>query len=126
MGKNTWYVALDWAQKNMAIAIAKNSEEPIVTDQPTSLKQLKDIIEELDGEKIMTIEESATAQWLYVELHELVSKLIVCDPCKNKLLSYGPKNDKIDALKLLQLLRGGFLKPVFHSTDEPNQAKKTE
>jgi transposase len=124
MSKTVWYIALDWAQKNMAIAIAKNSEEPIVTDQPTSLKRLKDIIEDLDGEKIMTLEESSTAQWLYVELYELVNKLIVCDPYKNKLLSYGPKNDKIDALKLLQLLRGGFLKPVFHSTEIPIKLRK--
>lgn len=124
MSKNVWYIGLDWAQKNMAIAIAKNNEEPIVTDQPTNLKRLKDIIEDLEGEKIMTIEESSTAQWLYIELHELVSKLIICDPYKNKLLSYGPKNDKIDAIKLLQLLRGGFLKPIFHSLEEPIKLRK--
>jgi hypothetical protein len=31
--------------------------------------------------------------------------------------NFAPKNDKIDALKLLELLRAGLLKPVFHSGD---------
>lgn len=124
MSKTVWYIALDWAQKNMAIAIARNNDAPIVTDQPACLNRLKDIVEDLDGEKIMTIEESSTAQWLYVELHDVVNNLIICDPYKNKLLSDGPKNDKIDALKLLQLLRGGFLKPVFHSMKETIKLRK--
>ena len=66
----------------------------------------------------MTIEETTTSQWLYTELKEYVDKILICDPCRNSLLSEGPKTDKIDASKLVQLLKAGLMKEVFHSTDK--------
>ena len=43
------------------------------------------------------------------------AKLIVCDPRRNHLIAKeGDKDDPIDAEKLAQLLRGGYLKPVHH------------
>ncbi len=113
------YIAVDWAQTNMAIArMTKSSEKIDVKDVPTSVKELKVYLNSLKGKKILTLEESATSQWLYVELKDSVDELIICDPYRNFLLSEGTKNDKIDAMKLVKLLRGGLLKPVFHSTDE--------
>jgi len=38
----------------------------------------------------------------------------VCDPRKNALLKEGNKSDKIDARKLADLLRGGYLRSVYH------------
>ncbi len=55
---------------------------------------------------------------MYSELKDSVDELIVCDPLRNRLLSEGAKTDKIDAEKLVLLLRSGLLKPVFHSGDE--------
>jgi len=66
----------------------------------------------------MMLEETTTAQWLYTELREVVDRIIICDPCRNRLLSEGPKTDKIDAAKLVQLLKAGLLKEVYHSADE--------
>jgi len=37
-----------------------------------------------------------------------------CDPRKNALLKDGNKSDKIDACKLADLLRGGYLRSVYH------------
>jgi transposase len=65
----------------------------------------------------MTFEETTTAHWLYVELRQFVDQLVVCDPYRNKLLSEGAKDDKIDAAKLALLLRSNLLKPVYHSLD---------
>jgi len=47
-----------------------------------------------------------------------VDEIIVCDPYRNRLLTDGPKTDKIDAGKLCILLRAGLLKAVFHSTSD--------
>jgi transposase len=47
-----------------------------------------------------------------------VHELVVCDPYRNHLLKEGPKTDRLDAGKLVQLLRAGLLKPVYHSGDE--------
>jgi len=50
-----------------------------------------------------------------------VDKIVVCDPRKNALLKAGNKNDRIDARKLAELLRGGQLKQVYHG----NQGVRT-
>ncbi len=42
---------------------------------------------------------------------------MICDPLRNRLLSEGPKTDKIDASKLVQLLKANLVKEVYHSTD---------
>lgn len=113
------YVALDWSQRNMAIArMTARSEKIDVVDVPTSLKELQFYLSQLKGRKILTFEESTCSQWLYTELKEYVDELLVCDPYRNHLLKEGPKSDKIDARKMVQLLRAKLLKPVFHSGDE--------
>ncbi len=113
------FIAVDWAQKNMAIARMTASTEDIkIMEGPASVDDLRAYLKNLRGTKVLTIEESTSSQWLYVELRGSVNELIVCDPHRNHLLSEGPKSDKIDAKKLVQLLRAGLLKPVFHSTDE--------
>jgi len=43
-----------------------------------------------------------------------VTKVVVCNPRKSALLQDGSKGDRIDARKLAELLRGGYVKPVYH------------
>lgn len=112
------YIALDWAQTNMAIArLTPKSKEPKVIDVKADIGEFIIYLKNLKGKKILTFEETSTSQWLYTELKELVDEIIVCDPRRNRLLLEGPKNDKIDAKKLVTLLRANLLKPVFHSGD---------
>lgn len=113
------YIALDWAQANMAIArMTKDLNKIKTIDVPSDVKELQLYLKSLRGSKIMTVEESDTSQWLYTELKPYVNELIVCDPYRNSLLKEGPKSDKIDAEKLVQLLRANLLKPVFHTGDD--------
>ena len=53
-----------------------------------------------------------------------MDKILICDPHQNSLLQNGPKNDKIDAVKLCTLLRNGSLKEVYHTTDELYKLRK--
>ena len=113
------YIATDWADKNMAIArMTKKTNKLTVIDVPSSISELKVYLNSLKGTKVLTFEETTTSQWLYTELKEHVDKIIVCDPYRNKLLSEGPKNDKIDAIKLVRLLKSDLLKEVYHSNDD--------
>lgn len=113
------YIAVDWAQKNMAIARMTGGLTKVSTwEGPSSVKELKVYLKELKGKKALTIEESTASQWLYTELKDHVDELIICDPYRNKLLSDGPKTDKIDAIKLVKLLKANLLKPVYHSGEE--------
>ncbi len=119
------YIAVDWAQANMAIArLSRISDKAHVIDVPASVDDLKDYLRLRTGTKILAIEETTTSQWLYVELREFVDKIVICDPRRNKLLSEGAKNDKIDAIKLARLLRADLLKPVFHSCDALIEVRK--
>lgn len=119
------YVAVDWAFANMAIArMTEKSNDIKVIDVPSSIKELQIYLENLKGTICLTIEETSTSQWLYTELKEYVEKIIICDPYRNKLLSEGPKTDKIDAKKLVMLLRAGLLKEVFHSGEKFIELRK--
>lgn len=112
------YIALDWSIKNMAIArLTQKIIEPKIIDLPSDIKGLKFYLKNLQGTKIITIEETTTSHWLYVELYDYADRIIICDPYRNHLLSDGPKNDKIDAGKLCILLKNGMLKEVYHSND---------
>ena len=113
------FIAIDWSQENVVLARSTSKKEVIklVEWEKSEIKLIKEYLSHLKGKKILTIEETNTSQWLYTELKELVERIIICDPYRNRLLSEGPKTDKIDARKLCQLLRSGLLKEVFHSCD---------
>jgi hypothetical protein len=112
------YIGLDWSLSIMAIAhMNQKSKDPKVHERPSNIKELKDYLVSLKGRKILALEETTTSQWLYLELVDSVDRILVCDPFRNRLLSDGPKTDKIDAGKLCMLLRAGLLKEVFHSSD---------
>ena len=113
------YVALDWSMLSMAIGhLRPRDAAPQVWERPTHLVALKEYLQSLKGTTVLTFEETTTAHWLFVELRDCVHRIIICNPYKNRLLSDGPKTDKIDAGKLVTLLRAGLLTEVFHSDDQ--------
>ena len=113
------YIALDWSEKIMAVARTTNPRRaPQVFERPSDIKELQEYLRHLKGRKILTFEETTSAQWLYLELCDIVDRIIICDPFHNRLLVHGPKPDKIDATKLCTLLYAGLLKEIFHSADE--------
>ncbi len=110
------FVAVDWSLRVMAIAhMTRRRKEPTVFERQSDIRRLKDYVDAMQGRKVIAIEETTTAQWLYLELADHADHIIVCDPYRNRLLCDGPKTDKIDAGKLCMLLRAGLLKEVFHS-----------
>jgi Transposase len=62
----------------------------------------------------VTFEEGTWAAWLYDLLKPHVTNLVVCNSRRNALLKEGSKSDRIDALKLAELLRLNSLRPVYH------------
>ena len=112
-------VALDWAKSNMAVAkLKRDSREPKIFEMESDLEYLKRYLDELPGTIQLVFEVSASARKLYFELYNYVDDIIVCDPLKNEAVKKGPKNDRIDAVKLAFSARKGELKNVFVSLDE--------
>jgi transposase len=113
------YIAIDWSIRNMAIArMTKKANKIKVIDVLSDIVELQTYLKNLKGTKILAIEETTTSQWLYAELKEYVDRILICDPNRNKLLNEGPKTDKIDATKLVRLLKAGLMKEVYHSTEK--------
>ena len=113
------YIAIDWSIVNMAIArMTKKSNKITAIDVPSDIFDLQTYLKNLKGTKILTVEETTTSQWLYTELKDYVDRMIICDPNRNRLLNEGPKTDKIDATKLVQLLKAGLMKEIYHSNDK--------
>jgi transposase len=119
------YFAVDWSQNGVAIAnMTSYSEEPRVQEINSNIRLLKNIVNNHKGSKILAVEETTGSHWIYVELKDCVDKVLICDPRRNRLLSEGHKNDKIDARKLCILLRNGLLKEVYHSLEEDYHLRK--
>ena len=113
------YIAIDWSIENMAIArMTKKTNKITLIDVPSDIVEMKVYLKKLKGSKILMVEETTTSQWLYTELRDYVDRMVICDPYRNKLLNDGPKTDKIDAAKLVHLLKAGLIKEVYHSTDK--------
>ena len=83
------YIGLDWSKDNFALAVMRDNSTNIKVEQyPPDLKQLKNCLKQLHGKKILTIEETTSSHWLYVELKDFVDKILICDPHHNKLLLF--------------------------------------
>ena len=109
------YIGLDVHQATIS-AVVLDSTGKLVMESilETKAATILQFIHGLRGSLHVTFEEGTCASWLHDLLKPHVAKLLVCDPRKNALLKSGNKNDRIDARKLADLLRGGLLSAVYH------------
>jgi transposase len=109
------YIGMDVHKETISIAVMKGDGklvmESIIETRTSTILQF---IEGVRGDLHVTLEEGTWAAWLYDLLKPHVTELVVCDPRKNALMKEGNKSDKIDARKLADLLRGGYLRSVYH------------
>jgi transposase len=115
MVESTKFVGMDVHKEAITIAVM-NSAGKVVMESIIETKAVTvlQFIQGLRGDLHVTFEEGTWAAWLYDLLKPHVTKVVVCNPRKSALLKDGSKGDKIDARKLAELLRGGYLKPVYH------------
>jgi transposase len=109
------YIGMDVHKETISIAVRRGDGklvmESIIETKASTILQF---IEGVRGNLHMTFEEGTWAAWLYDLLKPHVTELVVCDPRKNALMKEGNKSDEIDARTLADLLRGGYLRPVYH------------
>jgi len=119
------YVGADVDCKMTEIAIEKSGKIIARDRVPTNIKSLRKCLSSISGKKAMVVEEGPMAGWLYRNLKSDVDRFVVCDPRRNKLISSdGEKTDAIDAGDLAALLRGGYLREIYHTEDENRLALK--
>ena len=109
------YIGMDVHQATIFAAV-KDDQGKLIMEciLETKAATILGFIEGLRGTLSLTFEEGTSAACLHDLLKPHVSHLVVCDPRRNALLKDGNKNDRIDARKLAELLRGNQLKAVYH------------
>ncbi|MCP4641605.1 MAG: transposase, partial [bacterium] len=81
----------------------------------TNIPALKKSVERVPRPRQVIIEEGPLADWILRGLSVLGETVIVCNPRRNALIAKaGNKDDALDAEKLAQLARGGYIKEVHH------------
>src|SRR6185369_9361628 len=82
----------------------------------TNIPALLAMLNEVPRPRRLVIEEGPLADWLWRNLRAHVDELTVCEPRRNRLIAAdGDKDDPLDAEKLAQLYRGGYVKAVHHT-----------
>jgi hypothetical protein len=110
------YVAFDThcAWTEVAVVTASGRQTKRLRCE-TKIPQLVEVLEAVARPRYLTFEEGTLADWLYRNLVAYVDRLLVCEPRRNRLIAQdGEKDDPLDAGKLAQLYRGGYLKAVHH------------
>ncbi len=81
----------------------------------TSAPNFLDFIKSVPAPRQVIIEEGPLAAWLLEICDKNGEHLIISDPKRNKWIgASGEKEDPIDAEKLAQLARGGYIKEIHH------------
>lgn len=111
------FIALDTHCSFSEMAVVNASGKLVEqTRCDTTIPAIVAAMETVRRPRALTFEEGPLAGWLARNLQPHVDRLIVCDPRRNHLIAKdGDKDDDIDAQKLAQLLRGGYLKEVHQS-----------
>jgi transposase len=81
----------------------------------TGVKGLMEFVKSIPKPRKIIIEEGTLASWLLEMCTAYGEELIITDPKTNRWIGRaGQKNDTIDASKLAQLARGGYIKEIYH------------
>jgi transposase len=123
MKRKTLYAGLDTGSTVCELSVVdQEGEEVFKVGFSTSERNLIQAVEDAQaggGELTVALEEGEMAQWIAGVLRPRVHRVVVCDPRQNYWIARSPrKNDKMDARKLARLLRGGYVKEIYHPQQE--------
>jgi transposase len=112
--KRGHFIGMDTHCQFCEIAAVNRSGKLVLRERcPTCVPALVQVLEQVPRPRALVIEEGPLAGWLWRNLHEAVDEMVVSEPRRNRLIAQeGDKDDDLDAEKLAQLLRGGFVKAV--------------
>jgi transposase len=116
--KRQYFIGLDTHGSFCEMAVMRNNGNLVQKGKcKTTIATLLAMIDKVPRPRHLVFEEGPLANWLYRNLVEHVDSLTVAQPRRNRLIACeGDKDDPVDAEKLADLLRGGYIKAV-HQTD---------
>lgn len=109
IGMDSHITTLDFAVVNEAGRLVKASRVS------TSVSGFIEFVKTVPPPRTIYMEEGTLAAWALETCVRFGEKLVITDAKKNHWIgSSGQKDDSIDALKLAQLGRGGYIKEIHH------------
>jgi len=109
IGMDSHITTLDFAVINEAGGLIK------AKSVATSVNGFMGFVKTVPPPRTIYMEEGTLAAWALETCVRFKEKLVITDPKKNHWIgSSGQKDDPLDALKLAQLGRGGYIKEIHH------------
>jgi len=91
----------------------------------TSAKEFMEFVRKVPKPRKIFIEEGTLASWLLETSLRYGEELVITDPKINKWIGKSSvKDDDIDAEKLANLARGGFIKEIYHPVNKKRRFKE--
>jgi transposase len=121
--KRGHFIGMDVHGQFCELAVVNPAGELIQRERcATTIASLRPLLAAVPGPRRLVIEEGPLAGWLWRNLKPFVETMVVSEPRRNRLITEGgDKDDDLDAEKLAQVLRGGFIKEV-HQTETLERA----
>ena len=110
------YIGMDCHISTLDFAVVNEAGRLVKAHSiATSVNGFMEFVRTVTPPRTIYMEEGTLAAWALETCLRFEEKLVITDAKKNHwIASSGQKDDSIDALKLAQLARGGYIKEVHH------------
>lgn len=110
------YIGMDCHITNLEFVAINEAGKTIKSGSvPTSAKEFMEFVKKVPPPRKIYMEEGTLAAWALETCVQFEESLVITDPKENHWIgSSGKKDDRLDALKLAQLARGGYIKEIHH------------
>jgi transposase len=110
------YIGMDCHISTLDFAVVSEAGRLVKAGRiATSAKGFIEFVKKQPCPRTIYMEEGTLASWALETCVSYGEKLVITDPKQNHWIgSSGQKEDSIDALKLAQLARGGYIKEIHH------------
>src|SRR5208283_3010453 len=111
------YIGMDCHIKTIDFAVVDEAGRLVKAKSiPTSVNGFIEFVRTVPPPRTVYMEEGTLAAWALETCTRFGEKLVITDPKQNHWIgSSGQKDDPLDAFKLAQLSRGGYMKEIHHS-----------
>ena len=120
------YIGIDCHIATMDFAVV--NEVGIVSKKgkvKTGEREFMEFVKSVPRPRKIFIEECDLAAWAVEKCHAHGENIVVTDPKQNRWISKADeKDDSIDATKLAQLARGGYVKEIYHPVGNRRRFKE--
>lgn len=121
-----YYIGMDCHITSLEFAVVNKKGKVVRRGRvATSAKGMLEFIRSVPRPRKVIMEEGSLAGWAKETCADYGEELIISDPKENRWIACaGRKGDGVDAEKLAQLGRGGYLKEIYHPVGEMRRLRE--